>query len=67
MQCLKFAVAAFGTIFGVRVGQRSIREALEMLYIYILYIIYIYILYMHMYDLFGTKNQKDQRRHVLVS
>lgn len=59
MQCLKFAVAAFGTIFGVRVGQRSIREALEMIYIYI----HIY----DMYDLFGTKKQKDQRRHVLVS
>ena len=59
MQCLKFAVAAFGTIFGVRVGQRSIREALEMIYIYTYMI--------DMYDLFGTKNQKDQRRHVLVS
>lgn len=57
MQCLKFAVAAFGTIFGVRVGQRSIREALEMIYIHIY----------DMYDLFGTKKQKDQRRHVLVS
>ena len=59
MQCLKFAVAAFGTIFGVRVGQRSIREALEMIYIHTYMI--------DMYDLFGTKNQKDQRRHVLVS
>jgi hypothetical protein len=43
MQCLKFAVAAFGTIFGVRVGQRSIREALEMIYIYTYMICMIYL------------------------